>query len=315
MNDRVRARFDVVGLGHTALDCLGVVPRFPEENMKLEMERLLVQGGGPAATAMVAVRRLGLSAALVAGVGDDLFGRMMMAGLEEEGVDTSGVLLRPGVASQFAFIMVDGRTAARTILWTRGSVPRLRPDEIDTKLILSGRLLLVDSLEPEGAAHAAREAGRAGIPVVIDAGTLREGIGEVLPHCDYIVGSELFGAQISGGEGVDRALEEMIGFGAEAAVVTLGERGCAALAGGRRIDCPGFDVDAADTTGAGDVFHGAFCFGILQGWDIERTCVFSNAVAAIACTRLGGRGGIPGIDGALAFLAGRRPDLFFPLRG
>ncbi len=91
-------------------------------------------------------------------------------------------------------------------------------------------------------------------------------------------------------------------YGPEAAVVTLGERGCAALTGSGLLEVPGFEVDAVDTTGAGDVFHGAFIFGVLEGWDIERICIFSNAVAALKCRRLGGRAGIPNLQEALNFL-------------
>jgi sulfofructose kinase len=304
-------RFDVVGVGYTALDYLAVVPRFPQENLKLEIGEFLVQGGGPTATAVVTARRLGLGAAFIGKMGDDDFGRCMLTELEGEGVDVSRVVVERGGRSQFAFIMVDRNTATRTILWTRGGLEQFTAEEVDCGLVEGARGLLIDSLEPAAALAAARAARTAGVPVVIDAGTLREGVRELLPLCDYIVASELFAEQISeGGDHVD-ALERIMEYGPEAAVVTLGERGCVALTESGLLEVPGFEIDAVDTTGAGDVFHGAFIFGLLEGWDIERVCIFSNAVAALKCRRLGGRAGIPDLGETMSFLEDAAPDSGF----
>lgn len=312
-NARAR-RFDAVGVGYTALDYLGVVPHLPDEDTKLELRRLLVQGGGPTATALVTARRLGLSASFIGAMGDDAAGERMLAELGAAGVDCSSAIVEAGAHSQFAFIMVNETTGARTILWTRGSVPRLGPAAVDLDLVAAARSLLVDSLEPPAALAAARAARRAGIPVVIDAGTLRDGVAELLPLCDFIVASETFAGQISKGGGIEAALGIMYETGPEIAVVTLGERGCMALSGDGAVTVPGFPVRAVDTTGAGDVFHGAFLYAVLQGWDPYRMCLFANAVAAMKCRRLGGRTGIPNRSAALAFLRERRPELSFPAR-
>jgi ribokinase len=310
-----KAAFDVVGLGYTALDYLGIVPHLPERDRKLELKRFLIQGGGPTATAMVTVRRLGLCCAYIGKVGDDGFGRRMVEELATEGVDTTGVLVEPGAESQFAFIMVDETTADRTILWTRGSVSGIGAGEVDTGLITSARALLIDDLEPEAAAVAARAARGKGIPVLIDAGSLRSGVRELLPLCDYIVASEVFAGQIAGGAGVPEALERLYSFGPKAVVVTQGAAGCVAFDGTDTVEAGGFTVEAVDTTGAGDVFHGAFLFAVLQGWNLYEMCVFANAVAALKCRRLGGRAGIPDISEALAFLGERMPQLTFDCTG
>jgi sulfofructose kinase len=307
----VSRRFDVTGVGYTAIDYLGVIPHFPEENLKLELETLEVQGGGPAATATVTAARLGLSTAFIGKVGGDDRGATMLMKLSGEGVDVSSSVLEEKALSQFAFIMVDAKTGRRTILWTRGTLSPLRPDELDMDKVTSCRGLLVDTLEPLAAAAAARAASEAGAKVVIDAGTLRDGVREILPHCHYIVASETFAGQISEGRGERAALEAIMWYGPEAAVVTLGERGCVALSGGELIEENGFDVGAVDTTGAGDVFHGAFLYAVLSEWDVRRCCVFANAVAAMKCRRLGGRAGIPSLPEALDFLAGRAPGFDF----
>ena len=310
----MKKQFDVIGIGYTALDYLGIVPHLPREDTKLEVRDFTIQGGGPTATALVTLRRLGLSAAYVGKIGDDGFGARMLEELRAEHVNVESVIVEPGATSQFAFIMVDAATAARTILWTRGTVSRLAPDEADLDLVASARALLIDDLQPEAALAAAARAREEKIPVLIDAGSLREGIRELLPLCDYIIASEHFARQISGGPNVEKALEALAAFKPKVAAVTLGARGCLAFADGRRIEVPGFEVKAVDTTGAGDVFHGAYLFGVLQDWDALGCCVFANAVAALKCRKLGGRAGIPSFAEAVAFISTRDPGINFPLK-
>jgi sulfofructose kinase len=310
---RMEKRFDVVGIGYTALDYLGVVPHLPAGNTKLEVRDFTIQGGGPTATAMVTLRRLGLVAAYAGKVGDDGFGAAMLEELRRENVDVSSVVVERGATSQFAFIMVDAKTAARTILWTRGSVSPLRAHELKAGLVPSARGLFIDDLEPEAALAAAKTARAHAIPVLIDAGSLRGGVRELLPYADYIIASELFAEQISGGADLRAALDVLNSFGPKASVVTLGEKGCAFLSEGGVVEVAGFAVEAIDTTGAGDVFHGAYLFAVLAGWDTLRACTFANAVAALKCRKLGGRAGIPNLSETLAFLSRERSALDFPL--
>lgn len=302
---------DVVGVGYTAVDCYGFIPHLPDLNSKLEMTDFGVQGGGPAATAVVTMSRLGLKAAFIGKMGDDLLGELMLKGLREENVNVDCVRIEQGKDSQFAFIMIDSGSAERTILWTRGTLSPLEPSELDEEMIRSSKGLLIDSLEPGAALTAARVAKESGVTVVIDAGTLREGVREILPFCDYIVASELFASQISSGGTVVDALEAMLQYGGEASVVTLGERGCVAMTESGILEIDGFNVRSVDTTGAGDVFHGAFLVGVLHEWDLERVCVFANAVAALKCTRPGGRTGIPDMKSTMDFLGERMPDMSF----
>ena len=296
--------FDVVGLGYTAFDFLAVVPYLPEENTKLEIESLTLQGGGPAATACVTLARLGLKTAFIGKVGDDYFGRSMIEGLVDEGIDVSSLVVESGKSSQTAFIMINGSNASRTILWTRGSVSRLEPGEVNMDLVSSAKGLLIDDLECEAALEAARRAAEEQTIVVLDAGSRRPGVDELLRYSDYIVASERFAADTA--DSVEDALKKLFSYGSKASVVTLGERGCAAFDGDVMINVPGFHVEAVDTTGAGDVFHGAFLFGVLKGWELEKICIFANAVAALKCTSVGGRSAIPDYRTAVDFIKTRR---------
>ncbi|MCK4538243.1 MAG: hypothetical protein KAV42_05545 [Candidatus Krumholzibacteria bacterium] len=311
MNKKSPISVDVVGVGYTAVDCYGFIPHLPDLNSKLEMTDFGIQGGGPAATAVVTMSRLGLKAAFIGKMGDDLLGELMLKGLREENVNVDHVRIEHGRDSQFAFIMIDSGSADRTILWTRGTLSPLHPSELDEEMIRASKGLLIDSLEPCAAFAAARIAKESGVTVVIDAGTLREGIEDILPFCDYIVASELFASQISPGGTVVDALEAMLRYGAEASVVTLGERGCVAMTDSGILEIDGFKVRSVDTTGAGDVFHGAFLVGVLRGWDLNRVCIFANAVAALKCTKPGGRTGIPDMKNVMDFLGERMPDLSF----
>jgi sulfofructose kinase len=124
----------------------------------------------------------------------------------------------------------------------------------------------------------------------------------LLPLVDVLIASERFPPAYTGQEDPVQAGRSLLERGPEIVVVTLGAEGCLCLWEDQAIYVPGFQVDVVDTTGAGDAFHGAFLYGLLQGWELECTVVFANAVAAINCTRLSGRAGLPGLSEVWAFL-------------
>lgn len=301
--------FDVVGVGYTAYDYLGIVPHLPEPDTKLELIELLEQGGGPVSTALVTLSRLGKKTALVAKVGGDTRGRLMLEDLEREGVDTRGVVVSRDHGSQFAFIMVEPRKGHRTILWSRAGLPNLSEKEVDEGLVRSARLLHVDNHEVPGALAAARTAREAGIPVLLDAGTPDERIEELLSLVDCAVASQSFPLELTGIRDRAKGLEAIRAYGPRVAAMTLGPEGALALTDEGFVHSPGFLLDVVDTTGAGDVFHGGFAYGVLEGWDVEETLRFANAVAGMKCRRLGGRTGIPTRAEVEAFLVDHAHEL------
>jgi len=294
--------FDVVGLGYTATDYLSIVPHLPELDTKLEATCLSIQGGGPVATGLVAVRRLGLSASYIGKVGGDGFGDFMLRELAKEDVDVSRVVRERGATSQFAFIMVDGHSGKRTIVWTRGSVSKLKRGEADLGVIDTCKCLLLDDLEAEAGIEAATRARASAVPIVLDAGALREGMRELAAVCDFVVASREFGKQYTGEVDPLFAARKIYDETGRVSVVTMGAEGAVCVHSGGVIKQEGFRVRAIDTTGAGDVFHGAFAVGILKGWEIPRVLEFSCAVAAMKCRSLGGRPGIPSFVETIAFL-------------
>jgi len=287
------SRTQVFGLGQCSLDYLGHIDSWPPADVKCEFSGLTVQGGGPVATALVACSRWGLSCALAGTVGDDTFGEMIIQSLRGEGVDTGGVAIRRGHASQFAFIAAERDSGARNIFWRRPTGAPLSPGEIDVDRLRSSKVFLTDGLFAEASLHGAREARKAGVPVVVDAGSLREGMLELAALSDFFLASTSFARAFGGDAGAREVCRRLAGLGPGVTGVTLGDRGYAALIEGRYRVRPAYRVEAVDTTGCGDVFHGGFVYGLVQGWETERSLDFGSWAAAMVSLRLGGRAGIP----------------------
>lgn len=294
----------MVGLGQCSLDLLGVIEQFPEPDAKTELASPLLQGGGPVATALVTLARLGVATAVAGRIGGDDFGAAIRAGLEAEGVDTRGLLLDPAGSSQFACITVQPCLSQRNIFWTRGSAAPLSASEIPTDDISRARLLHLDGLQLEASLAAAKLARCRGVTTVLDGGTLRPGMERLLPLIDHLVVSERFARQFAPESSLAAALESLLAWGAKAAVITLGDRGCLGRnADGPLLHQPAFPVPVLDTTGCGDVFHGGYLFGLLQGWELAERLRFASACAALKTRALGGRTAIPHLDQVTAWLA------------
>lgn len=284
---------DVFGLGQCALDYLGTIAHYPPADVKCEFSGLVMQGGGPVATALVALSRWGLSCSYCGVVGDDPFGQRITAALIEEGVDTSNVLVRPGAESQFAFVVAEPGIGRRTIFWRRPTGEPPAPDEIDWSVLARSRLYHTDGLFTESSIAGAERAARAKIPVVVDAGSLRDGMLDLARLSDYFIASEAFARSFLGRNNPQRACRELAGLGPRLTAVTLGARGYLARFDGHTIEAPAYPADAIDTTGCGDVFHAGFIYGLLNGWVHEQSLDFAAWAAARVSLHLGGRTGIP----------------------
>jgi ribokinase len=284
---------EVFGLGQCALDYLGVVDAYPPPDVKCELGRTAIQGGGPVATALAALSRWGLTCHFAGLTGDDAIGSLIADSLRAEGVRTAGLLVREKCLSQLSFIAVEPAAGRRTIFWKRPTGPALKPAEIDLAALRRARLFYTDGLFSEAALFAARQARAAGIPVVVDAGTLREGMLDLARLSDVFIASEHFGRALAGGDDPRLACRLLAELGPSLAGVTLGKAGYVALAGGRWIEKGAYPAAAVDTTGCGDVFHAGVAYGVVRGWEAEK-CLDLGAWAAAGVSReLGGRAGIP----------------------
>jgi len=282
----------VFGLGQCSLDYLRRAASFPAPDSKCELADLAVQGGGPVATALVALSRWGVPCSFAGVVGGDGFGEAIARSLVSEGIDTAGLLRREGSSSQFAFIAVE-EGGRRTIFWRRPTGPPLSAGEVDMNLVARSRVLLTDGLFIEASIAAARRAREAGVDVVVDGGTLRKGMLGLARHSDHFICSETFARAMVGTDDAGEACRRIAALGPKVAGVTLGRRGYAAFFDGRHYEGPAYHVEAVDTTGCGDVFHAGYVYGLLQGWEVRKRLDFGAWAASRASLRLGGRAGIP----------------------
>ena len=290
----MRPIFDVLGIGLNATDTLLLVEEFPPYAGKVPFYRELLSPGGQVATAIVACSRLGLRTKYVGTIGDDLRGQIQRESLEGAGVDTSGLIVRQNFANQTAYIIIDDRTGERTVLWQRPEGLRLDPGEIHPEDIYGSRMLHIDGFDISAAAYASGIARQVGVPVSVDVDTVYPGFESVLQNVDYLVAGSNWPSKWTGETDPFTALSRLQEeYGMRVAAMTLGSYGALALEAGRWHYSAGFEVDCVDTTGAGDVFHGAFCYAVLSGMEMPAVLEFSNAAAALNCTAIGARGHVP----------------------
>ena len=287
---------DVVGVGINATDTIIRLPHFPASDSKLELISAEAMPGGQAASAIVACERWGLRARYVGKIGDDSAGDLQRREMERDGVDAHWIIAR-GCSSQIAYILVDDSSGERTVLWKRDPAIALRPSDLKRNFISGARVLLVDGHDTEAAAEAARWAREEKIAVVGDFDNLYSGVQDLLQFVDFPITSKDFPERLTGEADLLKSLPTILSeFKCRMIAATLGRLGVLAWDGERFILCPGFRVHAVDTTGAGDIFHGAFVFGLIRGWPLPQILEFSCAAAALNCTAPGARGRIASLD-------------------
>ena len=302
---------DVIGIGSAVYDVLMAVDRFPAEDTKLEGRETRVQGGGPCATALVAAQKLGVSTAYMGTVGGDPFGQFLLEDFARRGVDTRYVKSVPGAVSFHSVVLLNQGAGTRTCIWNRGTVPPPSGEQLDFAALAHAKVLHLDGHMLEAALCAAQLCRQSGAKVSYDAGGTYPGVERLLPLAHWLIPSEEFACKITGeAQAEDAARALYAAYHPELVAITQGARGGLLLdeKGLRRYDS--FPVEAKDTNGCGDTFHGAFIAGMLQGMDAGTACEYASAAAAIKCTRLGAREGMPTDEECRAFLHARGRRIF-----
>ncbi|MGZ3537389.1 MAG: carbohydrate kinase family protein [Thermodesulfobacteriota bacterium] len=295
--------FDVVGMGLNSVDFLCVVPEFPPPNSKMQMLQFSKQGGGQVATAMVALSRWGVKTKYIGKIGEDELGRFSLDSIRQEGVDISSVTIEPHATNQFAMIIVDGSTGERTILWNRDERLMYRDGELRKEEVCSGKILHLDGHDIHAALQCARWAREEGIRTIVDLDKVESLTSELIKQIDFIITSFRFPMMYTGISDQKKALLELQKYTSGFLCSTLGDDGAMALVNGEFLLIEGHKMKAVDTTGAGDVFHSGFIYGLLQNWKAEQILRFANAAAALKCKELGGRKGIPTLEEVQRFLS------------
>ena len=319
----------LLGLGVATLDYLFLSPTAPPGG-QARLSAYAIEGGGLVATAVVAAARLGAKTALRTWIGADDAGGAVLAGLHQEGVDTAGVHVLAGERTGAAFIHVEEGSGERTIYFAGCPQPSPAQQARVAEGPLDCDAVLVDAVWPEASLALAHKARAEGLPVVGDfcpdpIASARQCRSEPEPEIasarkcrssarqcrsDLELAS-LMTALIVPRAGAERlapgaSWEDKLGLlsdtGAQFVAITAGPDGCYFLDDGKLCHQPAFPVPVVDTTGAGDVFHGAFAYALARGWPVARGMEFASAVAALSCRALGGRRGIPSYHEAAEFL-------------
>ena len=299
--------YDVVGLGVSTVDLFMVVDEFPGRELVQRAHRSSLQGGGPVATAMVALSRLGCRTAMVDKLGDDWRGKLILEEFQREGVSTDYLALAKGHTSSIASVLVRKADAARTIVFSPGDVAELSPSELPETAVPAARILHLNGRHPEACLAAARQARQHGVLVSFDGGAHRyqDQFRELIALTDIAIVARDFAYSFSGAEQLEHSASLLLDSGPKIVVITAGAEGSWVF--DRRGDClhqPAFLLErTVDTTGAGDAYHGGFLCGILKGYSLGECARFAGAVAALNTRELGGRSALPSLDDALSFLA------------
>jgi sulfofructose kinase len=289
------SKVDVVGVGLNATDTLIPVAHYPARGSKVEFRSAKVLPGGQVATAMIACQHWGLRTRYVGKVGDDNAAALHRVEFARAGVETH-LFTAPGCPSQQAFILVDD-SGERTVLWKRDDRLTLRPEELHRDWFLNSRALHVDGHDTAAASVAAGWARSASIPVIADVDELYPGVDALLKSVDYLITSRDIPGRLMEEPDLRKSLPALRErYGCRLTAATLGEDGVLAWDGTQFHYAPAFCVHPVDTTGAGDIFHAGFIYGLLQRWPLPRQLDFACAAAALNCTALGARAGIQPVD-------------------
>jgi ribokinase len=300
----------VIGLGMATVDVLVRLAELPTWEHGSHFSAIALDGGGPVATALAAVARLGVGAGFIGAYGNDRLGDLKRQMLVECGVDVSQMVRLPAPENEVVLVAVHATTGERIFtgceaFWEH----QLLPDQVSQAYCASAEFLHLDGYHPAAALAAARWMHAAGKTVVLDgsatAGPIPDSMRALVAESDILICGSGFGHALTGSADVWAAGRAMVELGPRIVVQTEGKAGSFTVTRDDAFHTPAFEVPVVDTTGAGDVFHGAYIVGLLAGWDVRRTAQFATAVAALKCTGLGGRRPIPRFDQVMAFLKER----------
>jgi ribokinase len=296
-------RFDILGLGCVAVDDLLYVDAYPPPDSKVRVQRRERQCGGLTATALVTASRLGAACAYAATLGTDELSEFAVERLRAEGVDVGGVRRVAGARPIHSVIVVDTTNHTRNVFSDTAGFEASQKG-LDPAVVRGARVVLVDHVNPAGQVAGARAARQAGTPVVADF-EKDTGLGfeDLLPWVDHLVIPADFARRLTDREELAEAVTWLLP-GRSCVVVTDGARGAwfAAAGDARATHVPGFAVNVLDTTGCGDVFHGAYAMGLARGFPAAERVRYACAVAALKAMRPGGQAGIPNVEEVARFM-------------
>lgn len=296
----------IVGIGANVCDTLIKVPYFPSEDTKLKANSIIRSGGGPCATGLVAASKLGGECGYIGTVTDDGAGDFLKSDLIKYNVSVENLITVPGYTSFTSYILLSEETATRTCLFDRGTIPAASLNEEQKKAIADAEILMIDGNNMTAAIEGAKIAKENNTKVLYDAGGLYEGVEKLLELTDILIPSEEFSLGHTNADTPEKAAVILYEkYNPEIVIITCGIRGGIIYDGKDIAYYPAFPVEAVDSNGSGDVFHGGFAFAITKKMSYNDACIFSSAVSAIKCTKVGARKGAPEYKEVINFLKER----------
>ncbi len=304
-------KYDCVGVGIIALDHLIVVENYPKTNSKNVTQKYIKQGGGPVPTALATLGKLEKKCALVTKTGVNAAEKFLKAELTDFNVDTNFIITDPKIETPEAFIIIEEKSGNRTVILNRAEQTSLAARDLPESLLQNCRLVHLDGHDQGADLYAAEIAKRNGAAISIDIGSNRRVDQRLLQLIDYAIVSENYADEYLEKSNPEKSAKMLLDYGAVIGAVTSGDRGSYFASSNGVYYQPAFAVKAIDTTGAGDVFHGAALYGILENWRVDQVALFASAAAALACTKTGGKAGIPDLLQIKEFLTKLEIDTHF----
>jgi len=303
-------QFDLAGFGICSVDFLGLVSKYSQSGEKIPLAAFSKQGGGLAGTALTAAARLGAKAAYCGKFGYDEYSEFLLEEFKNDGMNIEHVIFAEGAQPPVAFIHVEKGTGARRIAryWKEFD---LQPEALDRSVIQNSRILFLEHHFVAAGIAAAKWSKESGGLVVVDAERQVLGFDQILQSADDIIVSKNFATQQTGSDNPEKAVHLLQKQYGGVVIVTAGEMGAFCRTPENFFHQPAFQVNVVDTTGAGDVFHGAFMAGLIENWPLPKILEFAAAVAAMKCRGLGGRAMIPNREKAKKFLRERSMSEFW----
>ena len=286
--------YDVIGLGSVTVDFVAVVKNWPAEGQKQPLESLSIHDGGLVGTALVAAARLGGNTGFIGKLGFSNMAKRAIEAFKAENIDTSFVIREKNAEPIVAFVFTNSDSGHRNIFWTRQSVKYPMPDELEnTKWYEKTKVLMIDDECGLPGIEAAQVAREYNIDIVIDIEQGNEYTKKALEVANHIVVSQDFAQPYTGLNETNEMLKKLQVSKNQTVVITRGDKGCIILQSEKIFEIPGYEVNVVDTTGCGDVFHGAYALAIAQGRTVKQACEMACAAGAMCATKKGGRDGIP----------------------
>lgn len=293
----------IVGIGACVMDTLYRVPKYPTEDTKCRATESKTAGGGPCATGLVAVRKLGADAAYIGNLSSDAGGRFLYSDFKKYGVDVSNVTVLDGYRSFTSVLCLSEGAKSHTCIFDKGDLPALALNEAQKDAIKGAALLLVDGNELDAAVDAAKLARAYGVPVLYDCGGLYPNVERLLEYTDIMIPSEEFAMGHTGkASAADAAVALYEMYHPEVVIVTQGKCGGTYYDGETLTKYPAYPAEVVDSNGAGDVFHGAYAYAVTKGISYLSACHFASATSAIKCMGFGARESVPNAEAVITYL-------------